>query len=70
MSQGDQGHGYLRRCGVEFQLAYERGNTLSLEGIEVPVISLEDLIANKRATGRTQDLADVERLESDLSGDG
>jgi hypothetical protein len=35
----------------------------------VPVISLGDLIANKRATGRTQDLADVERLESQLSGD-
>jgi hypothetical protein len=28
----------------------------------VPVICREDLIANKRATGRTQDLADVERL--------
>jgi hypothetical protein len=32
------------------------------------VISLEDLIANKRATGRTQDLADVERLETVLRG--
>ena len=25
---------------------------------------LEDLIANKRASGRTQDLADVEKLEA------
>jgi predicted nucleotidyltransferase len=58
-----------RISGVEFQHAYERRNTLTLEGINVPVISLEDLIANKRATGRTQDLADVERLESVLSGD-
>jgi hypothetical protein len=32
--------------------------------MEVPVISLDDLIANKRATGRTQDLADVEKLQS------
>jgi hypothetical protein len=30
----------------------------------VPVISLEDLIANKGASGRTQDLADVEKLEA------
>jgi predicted nucleotidyltransferase len=57
-----------RISGVEFQQAYERRNTLSLEGIDIPVISLEDLIANKRATGRTQDLADIERLESALSG--
>ncbi len=30
----------------------------------VGVLSIEDLIKNKRATGRTQDLADVEKLES------
>ncbi|MBK6672894.1 MAG: nucleotidyltransferase [Proteobacteria bacterium] len=53
-----------RISGVEFQQAYERRQVVELEGIQVPVISLEDLIANKRATGRLQDLADVERLES------
>ena len=53
-----------RISGVEFQQAYERRQVVELEGIQVPVISLEDLIANKRATGRMQDLADVERLES------
>ena len=37
---------------------------MSIEGLQVPVISLEDLMANKRASGRTQDLADVEKLES------
>jgi predicted nucleotidyltransferase len=41
----------------------------STEGVRVPVISLEDLIANKRATGRTQDMADVERLESIRPGE-
>jgi predicted nucleotidyltransferase len=53
-----------RISGVDFQQAYERRNSVSLEGMEVPVISLEDLIVNKRSTGRTQDLADVERLEA------
>jgi len=48
--------------GVTFQEAYARRSTIRLEGMDVPVISREDLIANKRATGRTQDLADVERL--------
>jgi predicted nucleotidyltransferase len=55
-----------RISGVDFQQAYGRKKTVSLEGVDVPIISLEDLIANKRATGRTQDLADVERLESVL----
>jgi hypothetical protein len=36
----------------------------SARGLEVPVISLQDLIANKRASGRAQDLADVEKLVS------
>jgi len=50
--------------GVTFEQAYANKTTISIEGIEVPVISLEDLIANKRASARTQDLADVEKLES------
>jgi hypothetical protein len=33
------------------------------ERLTVPVISLDDLIANKRASGRPQDLADVSLLE-------
>ena len=50
--------------GVKFEDAYARRLTVQREGVELPVISREDLIANKRATGRTQDLADVERLTS------
>lgn len=48
--------------GVSFPEAYPRRLMVQLEGVEVPVISREDLIANKRASGRTQDLADLERL--------
>ncbi len=57
-----------RISGVDFQQAYDRRRIVPLEGMNVPVISLEDLIANKQATGRTQDLADVERLQSALRG--
>jgi hypothetical protein len=35
----------------------------------VPVISFDDLLANKKASGRPQDLADVAAIE-DLSADG
>jgi predicted nucleotidyltransferase len=52
--------------GVKFEQAYARKAAVSLEGLIVPVISLEDLIANKRASARTQDLADLEKLESNL----
>jgi hypothetical protein len=48
--------------GVRFEDAYPRRLTAQIDGLQVPVISRDDLIANKRATGRTQDLEDVERL--------
>jgi hypothetical protein len=48
---------------VDFELAYANRKIVSVEGIDVPVISLADLLANKRATGRLQDLADIEKLE-------
>lgn len=57
-----------RISGVDFEQAYANKQTISVEGLEVPVISLEDLIANKRATGRTQDLADIEKLQSAATG--
>jgi predicted nucleotidyltransferase len=57
-----------RISGVDFQQAYDRRKHVMVEGVDVPIISLEDLIANKRATGRAQDLADVERLEATLRG--
>ena len=50
--------------GVKFSEAYARRVTVRLEGLDVPVISREDLIANKRASGRPQDLADIERLNT------
>lgn len=54
--------------GVKFDQAYVNRTMFSIEGLQVPVISLEDLIVNKRASGRAQDLADLEKLESQLKG--
>jgi hypothetical protein len=55
----------LDNDGIEFEQAYPNSKSIFLEGLEVPVISVVYLIANKRASGRTQDLADVEKLESE-----
>lgn len=48
--------------GVEFGEAYERRKTLTVENIQIDVISLSDLLANKRAVGRDKDLLDVKEL--------
>jgi predicted nucleotidyltransferase len=54
--------------GIKFDQAYANRTIFTIEGVQIPVISLEDLIANKRASGRKQDLADLEKLESQLQG--
>jgi hypothetical protein len=53
-----------RITGVEFSAAWERRIEADFEGVRVPVIGREDFLVNKRATGRTRDLADAESLES------
>ncbi len=49
--------------GVEFEAAYPERQTVDLEGLAIPVLSFDDLVKNKRATGRDQDRIDVKRLE-------
>jgi hypothetical protein len=49
--------------GLTFDDAFARAIPVTIEGLEVFVPSVADLIRNKRATGRMKDLADVEALE-------
>lgn len=49
--------------GVTFEACYPKRQVIEIQDISVPFISLEDLRANKRASGRHQDLADLENLE-------
>jgi voltage-gated potassium channel Kch len=52
--------------GVGFEAAWPDRVEISIEGLTVPVLSKHHLIQNKEQLGRTQDLADIERLrESD-----
>jgi hypothetical protein len=53
--------------GVEFVDAWPERFQTTYEGESVSVISLDNLIANKKAAGRLQDLADVEKLEAILN---
>lgn len=52
-----------RLYGVDFDSAWSRRVEATFDDIPVAMISRNDLIANKRATGRTQDIADAEFLE-------
>jgi hypothetical protein len=49
--------------GLRFDEAFSRSKVIVLEGIEVHLPCVADLIRNKRASGRTKDLADAEALE-------
>ena len=49
--------------GLQFEPAYRNSISVNIEGIEVRILSIDDIILNKKATGRTKDLADVEALE-------
>ena len=49
--------------GVEFADCYPQRVEVELDGVEVNFIDLENLKKNKKASGRLQDLADLENLE-------
>lgn len=49
--------------GVDFESAWLRRVSSTFFGVPVSVISLEDLIANKEATGRTEDVNHLRLLK-------
>jgi len=49
--------------GVSFADAYTRSVEGEIDGVPVRVISLEDLLANKKAAGRLKDLGDIVTIE-------
>jgi len=49
--------------GLDFQETYRRSILTTIDDIEVRIPSIDDLIRNKRATGRLKDLADAGELE-------
>jgi len=49
--------------GVDFEICYQSRIETEIDDLSIPFIDLESLKKNKRATGRLQDLADIENLE-------
>lgn len=48
--------------GVEFKSAWKNRVETDFDGVPAYFIGLDDLIENKKASGRLQDLADVEKI--------
>lgn len=48
--------------GVQFDDCYARRNVVDWDGVKVPLISINDLKKNKRASGRAKDQADLDNL--------
>jgi hypothetical protein len=49
--------------GLRFEDTRANSTEITVEGLSVRVPSIDDLIKNKKASGRTKDLADAEALE-------
>ena len=49
--------------GVTFEPAWESRVVHEVDGLKIPFVGRETLLKNKRATGRSKDLADIETLE-------
>ena len=48
--------------GVNFKRCYARRKEIKIDGIKIKMISLGDLLKNKKASGRHKDLNDLENL--------
>ena len=51
--------------GVTFDEAWDNRVVVRLADLDVPVLGRSELVRNKRAVGRTRDLADIEALGED-----
>lgn len=49
--------------GVEFEACFKSRKEVQLEGIVVNVIGYDDLLKNKKASGRARDLDDIDNLK-------
>ena len=54
--------------GLDFSDCWPRRFEAVVDEMRIPTIGLSDLIRNKEATGRLQDLADLEKLRSNQCG--
>ena len=52
--------------GIDFYESFSNRVNIEAEGIQIPFIGYNDLVTNKRSTGRLKDMADLEALGESL----
>ncbi len=52
--------------GIDFSNSYENRIQIEADGIAIPFLAYEDLVKNKRSSGRLKDLADLEGLGEEM----
>ena len=52
--------------GIDFQSCYKNRKVISVDGVDISIISVKDLVTNKAASGREKDVADLRNLEGIL----
>jgi len=62
--------GDARRARVALAPAWAARLVHAIDALDVPFMSWDDLVRNKRATGRDKDLGDIEALGEDPDGAG
>ncbi len=50
-------------AGVKFDQCFANKAEIEMEGLRINYISYQDLLTNKKASGRLQDLSDLENLQ-------
>ena len=53
---------------VEYSEARKRARKITVQGVSIPVISIDDLIKMKQAAGREMDKADIQYLKRVKNG--
>jgi hypothetical protein len=64
LTEGEVNYVLVDPAGAEpYELLYQRSEVVEFDGFSIRIVSLDDLLAMKRAAGRLRDLADIEALE-------
>jgi hypothetical protein len=58
----------ILKAKLPFQTSFKRKEIVSLEGVDIPFISYEDLIIDKKANPRQKDMEDIEYLKTKRHG--
>ena len=52
------------KVSLRFRLAFNRKEIVTLNDTEIPFISYQDLVSDKKANARAKDITDIEQLDS------